>query len=284
VLLRGFRPGLSMAEGSIFSSVKKKRHYKYSYINYRMNCRCDRGDNPARMPISMTLPLYAQISTIIKRHTAVTFFIALFLLLAACNMPSFGDPPRSDQLSILYHFHHIYARPGAWFSVFNYDPWTQARYYPLAHVLAYVEFLAFGFNTWAVHIAHFAAYCCLLIVLYRIAFICVPLGVLRQWSLWPLYAFLYSHSDLISWAAHTYIIVGFLLCLCGFMAYIRYIKTGGLAWVFVSALLLLCGMYCYETFMLWPLGILLLAANRPLYDDRVATRLMHCNFLPLLFW
>jgi hypothetical protein len=204
----------------------------------------------------------------VREHGTFFYFFVLFAVLAVSNSFSFGDPPRSDNLSILYFFHHLDSMPGTWLHVLNCDLWTQVRYYPLAHLILYIEFLLFGSHVFYYHIVHFAVYCSLLVLLYRLA---VCFGRSKRGALFfvTLYAFLYSHSDLISWSLHTYIIAGFAFCLCGFLGYIHYLKTRGSFFLGMSALCFLLGMLCYETFVLLPAGIFFLSNIGFLHKERV---------------
>ncbi len=206
-----------------------------------------------------------------KRHAVVLFFAALFAALGICNMPSFGDPPRSDHLSILYHFHQIDGRPGAWLQVLNYDPWTQARYYPFAILSTYIAFLILGSNAVLLHTVNLAVYCCLLVLLYRMAMFVRP-GRVAACVFVAVYAFLYSHSDLITWSLHTYIIAGFCLCLCGFFSYMRYMRTGNAVWIAASCVSFIAGLFCYETFVFWPAAVIILSGIGRLYEGRVSSR------------
>jgi hypothetical protein len=61
-----------------------------------------------------------------------------------------------------------------------------------------------------------------------------------------------------------HIIAGFSLFLLGFIAYMEYLKEGMAHLVLVSALLFLIGMFCYESFFLWPLGIIILSSIKSL--------------------
>lgn len=210
------------------------------------------------------------IGTYVKDHITAVYFSCLFAALAAFHILSFGDPPRSDNLSILYFFHHL-DQPGAWLHVMNYDPWTQARYYPLAHLVMYAEFLLFGSHQVMYHLVHFAVYCGVLALLYRFA---TRLGCGRAPSMVfiAVYAFLYSHSDIISWAEHTYILAGFAFCLTGFLSYLAYMRNGNAVFIASAAMAFLAGLWCYETYVLWPAGIVFLSLTGHLSGNRAVSR------------
>ena len=73
------------------------------------------------------------------------------------------------------------------------------------------------------------------------------------------FAFLFSHFDIICWSYHAYIIFGFCSLLLGFILYISFLKSErSIVLPFVSLFLLL-GILCYETFVFWPLAVIILS-------------------------
>jgi len=172
-------------------------------------------------------------------------------------------------MSVLYFFHHLDAVPRAWFHIVNFDPWTEVRFYPLAFVIVYAFHRVFGQHFAAAHISHIGIYFLLVICLYRLI---RDTGgrLLPVLACLGVFTFLYSHSDIIVWNLHTYIIIACVCMLAGFHFYMRYVNTGMLRHVYAAGVLFCAGMLCYETYALWPLGIFFLGSG---VDERRAARL-----------
>ena len=181
----------------------------------------------------------------------------LFCLIASglllVHYRSFGDPPRSDNLSILYFFHNLNSNWG-WLHIMNYDPWTQVRYYPLAHLIVYWEFLLFGSCFQGYHIVHLTVYFIALITVYRFARM-LKVGRIQAVLAVALLSFLYSHSDMLSWALHTYILIGFIAGIVPFILCSRYFASGSVAFLRASGVFCIISMFCYESFALWPAAL-----------------------------
>ncbi len=199
-------------------------------------------------------------SNFIKEYSVQVYFFFLFLVLFFIYLPSFFAPLRSDYLPLLYFFHHLDALPGKikWLHILNYDPVNQVNFYPLTHVIIYLEYLVFGSCPFCYHLFHFGMYCVSLALIYKLARIFCPDRSLTI-AFVTLFAFLFSHFDIIIWSYHIHIIISFCLLLTGFMLYLKFLKTGKTAiliWVIIAFLL---PLFCYLPFVFWPLGIIILA-------------------------
>jgi len=80
------------------------------------------------------------------------------------------------------------------------------------------------------------------------------------------FAFLFSHFDIVCWTYHIYIIIGFCLFLSGFIFYIKFLKSGTKIYLIFTFLSFLIGLFCYETFIFWPLGIIFLSYVNNIID------------------
>jgi len=86
------------------------------------------------------------------------------------------------------------------------------------------------------------------------------------------FAFLFNHSVIIIWPGHTFIILGFCLFLLGFMRYIKFLKTDKPFLLFSIIPIFLIGMWCYESFFLWPLAIIIISSIKSLRGESNLTR------------
>lgn len=205
----------------------------------------------------------------IKRRWVAGFFAVLCLSLALLFHLSFWNPPRSDYWSVLYVFHQVAAsdEPLAWFAIVNYDPWQDGTLRPLAYFLLYAEHVIFGADFFWNHFTNFVGYCCSLFLLYLLA---RRFGCPRMLTVVfvTVYAFLYTHFDIVSWTFHIFIIVGFCACLSAIILYLNFLKTGRTLILIPVGCLLLLGLFCYEGYALWPLGLLILGDGQILFSDR----------------
>lgn len=188
------------------------------------------------------------------------YFLLLFVLLLLIFFPTFSNPPRSDFWCLFYYFHDyqditVLERV---MEVMNYDVWEHGTYRPLFHLVLYWLWLSFGANYIGFHLLSFGFYCLSILLIYRLArnFRC---GRMITAAFLTVYAFLFSHFDIITWTFHLALIIGFCLCLSGFLFFIRFLRTGRYRLLILSALLFLPGMLSYEVFILWPLGMIILA-------------------------
>lgn len=196
------------------------------------------------------------------------YFFLIFVLLAVIYFPSFFDPPRSDYWAAFYFFHNLNFYPGVykWLHILNYDPFTQVRFQPFAYLLMYLQHLIFGSNFFYYHVVNFLLYYINIILLYRLAIFFCKSKILIVIYL-SIFAFLFSHFDIVSWSYHFYILLGFCLFLLGFILYIKYLDCCRKNVLFFVSILFLSGMLCYESFALWPFGIIILS-----YIDRIKSK------------
>lgn len=205
----------------------------------------------------------------IKSKYILIYFIILFLVLAILYSSSFSNPPRSDYWSAFYFFHLVNSpqSPPSWLHVLTYDPWAHGTFRPLSFFFLYLEHLVFGSSFVWNHIANFLFYCLSILLLYRLS---------RQFSLsrrlsaafLGVYAFLFSHFDIITWTFHIYSLIGFSALLFGFSLYLSFLKSGDRRLLFPTVFSLLFGMLCYEVFALWPLAVILLTYSDCLPEKR----------------
>lgn len=196
-----------------------------------------------------------------KRRIAISgYFIILFLLLFVVYRPTFSNPPRSDYWCLFYNFHNYQDIPAGQrlINIINYDVWEHGTYRPLFHLVLYWLWFCFGANYIWFHIMTFGFYCLSILLMYRLArhFGC---GRLITAVFLTVFAFLFSHFDIITWTFHLALIIGLSLCLSGFLLYLRFLRTGRYGQLIFSALLFLPALLSYEVFILWPLGMIILS-------------------------
>ena len=198
-------------------------------------------------------------STIGKFAITIYFFLLLGILLLIF-LPTFSNPPRSDYWCLFYNFHDyqeltVLERV---MEVVNYDVWEHGTYRPLFHLVLYWLWLSFGADYFWYHLITFGFYCLNILLLYRIArnFGC---GRVITAAFLTVFAFLFSHFDIVAWTFHLALIIGLFLCLLGFLIFIRFLRTGRYGLLIFSTLLFLPGLLSYEVFILWPLGMIILS-------------------------
>jgi len=196
-----------------------------------------------------------------KRRIAISgYFLILFLVLFVVYRPTFSNPPRSDYWCLFYYFHDYQDLPvlERVMEVMNYDVWGHGTYRPLFHLVLYWLWICFGANYLWFHLVTFGFYCLSILLMYRLSrhFGC---GKVITAAFLTVFAFLFSHFDIVTWTFHIALIVGFCLCLSGFLIFIHFLRTGRYYLLILSVLLLLPGMLSYEVFILWPLGMIILA-------------------------
>ncbi len=198
---------------------------------------------------------------IIKKRFMPIYFSLLFILLLFVYWPSFFYPPRSDFWSAAYFFHRldILADPFIkWLHILQYDPFSRVRFQPFMYATLYLERSVFGSNITFFHIFNFLLYFASVLLLYKLAInfcrskllVCLFVG---------LFAFLFSHFDIISWSYHAYIIFGFNSLLLGFIIYIDFLKSRKVILLPIVIIIFLTGILCYESFVLWPLAVIILS-------------------------
>jgi len=202
---------------------------------------------------------------VINAKGNLIFFFLLLGSLLLVAYQAFSYPPLSDYWEMFYSFHNLERFPGQikCLHLLGFDPVEQVGFRPLANLFYYIFYLLFGSGFIFYNILNFIFYFLSLLVLYRFAIYFIKDKILIAAFIF-LYAFLFNHFDILLWSCHMHIIAGFSLFLLGFIAYMEYLKKGMAHLVLVSALLFLIGMFCYESFFLWPLGIIILSSIKSL--------------------
>jgi len=187
------------------------------------------------------------------------YFIVLFTLLAGIYLPSFFNPPHVDYWEAFHIFHLVDASPAPpnLIAVVNHDPWQDGTYRPFSYLLLYLEHNIFGARFVWNHIVNFLLYCISVVLLYLLV---RGLGLDKFLSaaFLGLYIFLFTHSGILTLTFHQFVIIGFSSFLLGFIIYLRWLTTARKHLLVPVGMLFLLGMFCYETFSLWPLSIIIL--------------------------
>ncbi|MFH2144659.1 MAG: tetratricopeptide repeat protein [Candidatus Omnitrophota bacterium] len=195
----------------------------------------------------------------LKTKLTILYFTGLIGTLAYIFYPTFFNAPRSDWWESLYFFHSIYQNPSQWVHLLNTDCWGHITFRPLSHVILFLEHMLFGSNFIYVHLINFTLYCCSLVLLYQLALF-LGNSIKSTMLFIALFAFLYSHFDIVSWTAHVYSIAAFCAFLLGFILHIKFLTSGKKILLFYTGTLFLLGMFCYEAFILWPLAAVILSS------------------------
>lgn len=218
----------------------------------------------------------------LRNKIVFVYFTLLIGALVRIYYPTFFNAPRSDWWESLYFFHGIYdsAQSYQWADILNMDVYCHVTFRPFSHMLLFFQHLIFGSQFIYVHIINFSLYCLSLVLLYRLARFFGSSRVL-SFAFIAFFAFLFSHFDIVSWTAHSFVIFGFCLFLSGFMSYVRFLKTNRSPFLFLTAILFLLGMLCYEAFIFWPLSITILSqVNSVANKQNIAKeRLLKASFL-----
>lgn len=184
------------------------------------------------------------------------YFFCLFMCVGAVYWPSLFHPPRSDYWSALYFFYRLDMIGGfyKWHALLTYDPLINVTFRPLCFLFLYLERLVVGPHYLLAQLLSLLLYYATIVALYFLAkLFCKDISLILLFL--TVFAFLFSHFDLVCWAYHSHILVGFLLFLSGFILYVRY-RESGKKWLGgVVAALFLVGMLLYEIFLLWPLAL-----------------------------
>ena len=208
-----------------------------------------------------------------SKKSLVIYIVLLFVIFAGVSFSSFSYPPLSDDWEVFYSFHHLDQFSGSveWLHILNFDVVEKMGYRPLSHLFYYVLHLVFGSNFMFFQLFNFLFYILSVIVLYRFSLYFSKDRFMAA-AFVGLFAFLFTHFDIVLWSSHIYIIAGFTMLLLGFMHYMRFLKTGRKTLLFSVMLLFLMGMLCYESFFFWPLGIIILSCIKELRGERAAGR------------
>lgn len=214
-----------------------------------------------------------------KRTPILLFFAALFLALFFLYSSSFSNPPRSDYWSVLHVFHQVQAspEPSNLMEIINHDPWQDGTYRPLAHILLYLEYKIFGADFIWNHIVNFVSYCLSIVFLYLLV---LEFSVNRFLSavFLTVYAFLFSHFDIITWTFQIFITIGLCACLLSFILYLKFLKTGRKTILIPIGIIFLISLFCYEGYALWPLSILILRWGRRFFLPRGSRKKNICTY------
>ena len=191
------------------------------------------------------------------------FFILLLAGLLIIYYPSFKNAPRSDYWVVFHHFYLADSSPDTmgWLTLCNYDPWEHGTFRPLAHLLLYQEYTFFGTNFIWNHLINFFMYYLSILLLYLLA---VKLSLDRYLTaiFLLLYAFLFSHFDIITWTFQIFTTMSFVSFLLGFLLYIKFLGSGKRMLLFLIGILFLFGMLCFELYAFWPLAVIILTLGR----------------------
>jgi len=194
-----------------------------------------------------------------KPAKTTLYFCLLFAGLFLLYRPAFRNPPRSDYWSAFYVFQQLEASapPPAWIGVLTFDLWQQGTYRPLSHLVPYIQHRLFSPDFIWNHITNFAGYCLSILLLYLLA---VRLSLDRWLTavFLTVFAFLYSHSDTLTWTFQLFTTLGFCGFLLGFILYLDYLKSRRAILLLPVGALFLFGMLTSEAFALWPLAIFIL--------------------------
>ncbi|MDD5130444.1 MAG: hypothetical protein PHS66_05290 [Candidatus Omnitrophica bacterium] len=199
-----------------------------------------------------------------KNKFSLIYFFLLFILLLGVSFPSLAYPPLSDYWEIFYFFHHLDELPGLsqmgqWLHCLNTDPIEQMSYRPLFGLYYYLIHLLFGSHYVLFNIFNAVFYFLAIYLLYKFS-LKFSKDKLPSFIFIGLFAFLFSHFDMLLWSFQTHIMIGFSMALAGFMAYLRYLKTSKPILLGAVIVFLLVAMLCYEPFFLWPLAIIILSS------------------------
>ncbi len=198
------------------------------------------------------------------RPGLIVYFALLYLVLGAIIFPSFSNPPHVDYWEAFFTFHQVRADPALspWPYIINHDPWRHGTFRPLLYTMLFLEQVAFGSHFVWNHLANFFCYCLLLPLLF---FLGRRLGA-REFEMGgflAVFAVLYSQCDILSLTFHIALLAGFAGFIAGFILYLRYLDGGNSYLLLPAGIVFLISMFCYETFLFWPLGVLILLRNRP---------------------
>ena len=157
--------------------------------------------------------------------------------------PYLSTPPRSDYWQMFYFFHHLDELPGSvkWPHVLNYNVFSQIRYQPLSHLYYYFLHRLVDSDFIFFNISNFLMYFFSAFLLYKFASNFSRDRVLAAIFI-GLFAFLFTHFDILLWSYHIYIIAGLSMFIAGFIFYIRFLKTGKLFLLSGVTLFFLIGM------------------------------------------
>ncbi|MFH1037515.1 MAG: hypothetical protein V1789_02455 [PVC group bacterium] len=211
-----------------------------------------------------------------ERYGAPIYFAVLLLALLVFFLPSFDNPPRSDYWSAFYVFQQVEASPlpPNWPSILTFDLWQHGTYRPFSHLILYLEHLLFSPHFVWNHILNFSAYFLAVILLYLLAGRLALDRVLTA-ALLAVFAFLFSHFDILTWTFQIFSVLAFCAFLLGFILFIDHLRSRRPILLVAVGILFLFGMLCSEVYALWPLAIFILpfalSSSRPYVQCQDAT-------------
>jgi len=202
-----------------------------------------------------------------KENFIQIYFFALFILLLFIYWPSFFYPPRSDHWPALYFFHRIdmLAGPQAWKYILTHDPLINVTFRPLSFLILYLLHLVFGAEFVYINFIVFLLYYISILLIYKLASNFCESKILTI-AFISVFAFLFSHFDLICWSFQYHIMLSFCLFLSGILLYINFLRTGRKILLPGVALLFFTGMLLYEAYLFWPLSIIILSQIKSLVN------------------
>jgi hypothetical protein len=221
-----------------------------------------------------------------SRKTLVTggiiYFTSLFLAMTLFLLPSFDNPPRSDYWSAFYVFQQIDASPGPpnWIDIMTFDLWQHGTFRPLSHLVPYLEHTLFSPCFFWNHILNFAAYCLSIILLYLLASRLALDRIVTAAGL-TVFAFLFSHFDILTWTFQLFSILGFCAFLLGFIIFTKFLESRRISHLILIGLLFFFGMLCFEVYVLWPLAVLILPFTLPRSRSAIKPKIPRGAFLML---
>ncbi len=186
------------------------------------------------------------------------YFCLLFAVLGVVYGPTFRYPPRSDYWSAFYVFQKADAAgPMGWTEILAFDLWGHGTYRPLSHLVPYLQHRLFSPDFVWNHILNFAFYGLSIVLLYLLA---AKLGLDRVVTalFLTVFAFLFSHFDILGWSFQLFSILGFCSFLFGFILYLGWLESGRKGILPIVGGLFIFGMLLSEAYALWPLAVLIL--------------------------
>jgi len=119
------------------------------------------------------------------------------------------------------------------------------------------------------HLINFFMYYLTIILLYMLA-VRLSLDKYLTAIFLVVYAFLFSHFDIITWTFQIFTTMSFVSFLAGFLLYIKFLSSGRKLLLPFIGVLFVFGMICFELYAFWPLAIIILILGRRFFlkEDR----------------
>jgi len=211
-----------------------------------------------------------------ERLPLIIYFALLFLFWLFSSSPPSPTRPTLITGKSFFTFHQVRADPdlSVWPYIVNHDPWRHGTFRPLLYTILYLEHRVFREQLCLDHISNFLCYCIFLILLYILG---KRLGArsLELAGFLAVFAVLYSHCDVLSLTFHISLLLGLCALMIGFILYLGYLDRRNGYILFAAGFFFLLGMLCYEIFILWPLGLIILVSIRAFtFGDRSRSRIL----------